>query len=127
MIERAIIEALERSRLGFETYPIFYNTIPESVPVAVMVDTPIPGFEIDPELPGYFNDMIEIVIRHNDPEAGINLCRKVMKVLEVRSLRIGGYHFNHIRPVSEPTAYPLSAAGNGEFAVRFEFSCYRVD
>lgn len=127
MIEQALIEGIKRSRVGFDNVPVFYNFIPEDVTVAIMIDTPIPGFEIDPELPGYFNDIIEVVLRHSDPKAGIDLCRGAMKVLNVVNQRFGDYHFNYVRPISEPTAFPLSKGGLREFAVRFEFSCYRLD
>lgn len=127
MIERAIIQGLKNSRVGFENTPVFFNTIPESVTFGIMVDTPIPGFEIDPELPGYFNDIIEIVVRHFDPEEGFKLCKLAMDVLNVVNQRYGDYHFNHVRPISEPTVYPLSKGGLFEFAFRLEFSCYRFD
>ncbi|MFP3342690.1 minor capsid protein [Halomonas sp. SIMBA_159] len=127
MIERAIVQGLKDSRVGFEKTPVFFNFMPETVNFAIMVDTPIPGFEIDPELPGYYNDIIEIVVRHSDPEAGFALCQKAMKVLNVTNQRFGDYHFNHVRPISEPTTYPISNGGLFEFAFRLEFSCYRLE
>lgn len=127
MIEQAIISALRESRFGFDAIPIFFNHIPEDVEVGAMIDTPIPGYEIDPDWPGYFNDMTELVIRHPDPQEGFRLCREAMKILTVRSQTFDGYHFNHIRPVTEPTAYPVSTSGSREFAIRFDFSCYRID
>lgn len=127
MIERALIDALKASRVGFDNMPVFFNFIPEDVNTAVMIDTPIPGFEIDPELPGYYNDITEVVVRHVDPEKGFELCQSAMSELNVTNRQYGGYHFNYVRPVSEPTAYPLSKGGMREFAIRFEFSCYRVN
>jgi len=127
MIERALVTALKDSRVGFDSLPVFFNFIPESEHVAVMIDTPIPGFEIDPELPGYYNDVTEVVVRHVDPEKGFELCKTAMSVLNVINRQYAGYHFNYIRPISEPTGYPLPDSGVREFAVRFEFSCYRVD
>lgn len=126
MIERALVQGLKDSRVGFDKAPVFFNFIPENVTFAIMVDTPIPGFEIDPELPGYFNDIIEIVVRHSDPEQGIKLCRLAMEVLDVTDHRLGDYHFNYVRPISEPTVFPVSKGGLLEFALRFEFSCYRL-
>lgn len=127
MIERALAGILKSSRVGFDHMPVFFNFIPEDVNVAAMIDTPIPGYEIDPDLPGYYNDITEVVIRHVDPEKGFDLCRATMSVLNVINQQHGGYHFNYVRPVSEPTAYPLSNGGMREFAMRFEFSCYRVN
>lgn len=126
MIEKALIDGIKQDpRLA--DIPAFFNFIPEDALIALMIDTPIPGFEIDPELPGYFNDIIELVVRHSDPKQGNDLCRVAMTVLDVMNQRFGDYHFNYVRPISEPTVYPLSKGGLREFAVRFEFSCYRVE
>lgn len=127
MIERAFVAAMMLSSEELDGLPIFFNFIPENAKSAIMVDTPIPGYEIDPELPGYYNDVTEVVVRHADPERGFEVCQAAMRVLNVINQQYAGYHFNYIRPVTEPTAYPLAKSGLREFAVRFEFSCYRVD
>lgn len=127
MIEKTLVDYIKASPIGSDGISAFFNFIPESARVAIMIDTPIPGFEIDPELPGYYNDVIEVVVRHTDPQRGFLLCQRAMQVLNVVNCQIGDYHFNYVRPISEPSAYPLSQGGLLEFAVRFEFSCYRID
>ncbi|MGY2462242.1 phage tail terminator protein [Vreelandella sulfidaeris] len=127
MIEKAIIDCIKASPIAVNGIPTFFNFIPDTAHIAIMIDTPIPGFEIDHELPGYYKDVIEVVVRHSDPKAGFDLCREAMQVLNVVNRVLGDYHFNYVRPTNEPTAYPVSKGGLREFAVRFEFSCYRVD
>lgn len=72
-----------------------------------MIDTPIPGFEIDHELPGYYKDVIEVVVRHSDPKAGFDLCREAMQVLNVVNRVLGDYHFNYVRPTTSLPRIPF--------------------
>jgi len=123
MIAMAIANRL---RGVIDDAPVHFNFIPADEQIAIMVDSPIPGFELDPELPGYFNDMFEVVIRHTTARHGLELCRQAVDKLVITNQRFGDYHFNFIRAITEPAVYPTAKSGLREFAVRFEFSCYQA-
>lgn len=115
-------EYLEENGVGTIGKDIFVQHLPErAASTSIMLKNSLEGTPIDHELPGYRRGRFQAVIRckANKFEEGEELAQLVSDTLTCYEKAIGEFHFNYLRPISEPVAYQLSDGANYEFSVNF--------
>lgn len=98
---------------------LFRNFMPADVEVGVMTRSPLTGININPTIPGWYRTKIQIITRHRDVVAGLDMATKVAKVLNVEFIEThpataerGEAHISLFYPDTLPIQFP-QLDGNG--------------
>jgi hypothetical protein len=83
MIWDIIEDKIENAGLAVSGRDMFRFTMPADIDVGVMLKSPLTGIAIDPYIPGYYQPVLQVIVRHTDPVIGEQLAYAVMDTLTV--------------------------------------------
>lgn len=121
-----LAEHLQAKKVGVMGKSIYINMLPIDVSLGALLRNDLNGTEIDYELIGYSRTRFQAIVRAPTYPQGESLMEKLTQAITVNNTRMGMYHFNYIRPRTEPVVFPLSEGNLLEFSVYFDVSCYKV-
>lgn len=107
---------LEAAGLGKKGESIFLNMLPAEAEHAVLLRPRFTGEKVNYELPGYYKNVIQVIVRVRDFSEGEQFADQVNAALMVNEANVGNMFVRYMRPSMKPVPYPLS---NGNF---FEFN-----
>ncbi|MEO9387055.1 phage tail terminator protein [Chromobacterium phragmitis] len=111
LLFRTIAERLEQRGVGKVGVDVFALHMPEDAVRGVLLRNNFNPSKIDYELPGYREAKVVAVCRGESYPDVYELADQVCRALHLENERLGRLHFNHLRPDTEPNAYPTQASG----------------
>ena len=118
---KPLIDRLVELEVGLPGRTLFINMIPAEATRCVLLRNPLVGTKINYELPGFYKTKFQLIARAGNYEAGEALAEKAIEALTMgHGTRVGNYVIRHCRPLTHPSAYPLSKGNLLEFAVDFD-------
>jgi len=107
--------------LGQKGRDLFIYQMPPDVTQGILVRGNYNGSPINWEMPEYFHDEFQIVIRAKTVDAGLRLADAVSALLTISNRTIGGaMDVKFIRPRHKPVVFPRSDGSNVEFSINFD-------
>ena len=122
----SIANYLQSKNVGTVAKTIYVNMLPIDVSLGILLRNDLNGVEIDYELRGYSKFRFQAIVRAPSYFQGENLMQKLSDALTLVNTQIDEYHFNYIRPRTEPVVFPLSEGNFLEFSIYLDASCYRT-
>ncbi len=123
----SIARKLQTDGLGTIGKEIFIDNMPAKATSGILLRSALLGSPIDYELPGYRNTHFNVATRGKTHKAGEELMARVMLALTLGETKLTGMAIQHMRPRTDPVAFPLSEATIFEFLVIFEVVYVIVD
>lgn len=106
---------------------IFIHSMPASCNVGVLVRMPLTGVDINHELPDYFHDDMQIIVRHTATAAGDVLAKQVQEALTLYNVTLTDgvttIFVNHMLPATLPIIYRRSDGNLIEWSMNFSCNC----
>ena len=101
---------------------LFIHKMPSKVESGILLLNKLSGTPIDFELPGYRRTGFQVIVRHTDYTAGIELMENVVSSLTIKGgeTLLGDMHVKHILPKHEPVVFPVSEGDFLEISVNFD-------
>lgn len=116
-----LIERLQQKRVGVMAKTLFINMIPADAPQGVLLRNPLTGTPIDYEVPGFYRTRFTVIARAGSYTAGEALIGKAIEAITLpHGTKLGNMEFRYCRPLTQPSAFPLSQGNLLEFATEFE-------
>ena len=115
-----LAKKLQDDGVGIMGKTIFLGNMPPDAPKAIILkDSPL-GTPIDEELPGYRRSRFHAAVRDESYELGRKLAERVSASFTLKEKVLTGMDIRFIRPLIEPTGFPLADSNIFEFLVIFE-------
>jgi len=108
---------------------LFLFDMPADCIAGILVKMPLTGVAIDHELPGYYHDDIQVIVRAAKFATGQAMADQVMAALTLyeHEFRDGGgvllMKVNHMLPRTLPIVYRRSEGNQREWSMNFMCSC----
>lgn len=125
-----IANVLDAEDFGVIGTSIFTNHMPFDCQSGILLRVPLTGIGVQHELPGYFRDIVQLIIREKTIAAGDVLAARVVARLTTQQPQtyneiVGGafaMRVNQMLPQHLPIRFPRSEGGYTEWSINFDVS-----
>jgi hypothetical protein len=115
-----IATVIENAGLGQYGVDLFTYYAPPEVASSIILfpsaDPPV----IDPELPYYYKGKFQIVVRNEDYDIGLELCKQLSETLTIHNTQVGNTFIKMCRPLYQPRVFRRSESGVLEMSITFD-------
>lgn len=109
----------------FPEVPAFMFHLPETAVPGVLVRSPMGGSRYSEGMgEDYRKSSLQVVVRHRNYPDGYALSRAIADALKLSQTQLDGMYVVHMRPDSDPVAYPISRGDAVEFLINFTVSYF---
>lgn len=125
MIYDVLEKKLFDANIGLSESNVFREYMPADIKSGVLIRSPLSGIKIDPNIPGWYKPRLQMIVRHHDIEAGINLAGQVVKAVRVEKSEIheqtenGRVRVAIFTPEHLPIQFPRSDGNGIEWSINF--------